>query len=147
MDISIRKAVPHEADQLSTIAMQAKAYWGYTAEQLAHWKPFLTIKPDDVETHQVWVATDNNQIVGFAAIEMIDEEANLEHLWVSPDAIGQGVGKRLFQHVAGIVPEFVFTSDPHADEFYKKMGAYEIGDYHSDYQNRVLTKFKYRQPT
>jgi hypothetical protein len=39
--------------------------------------------------------------------------------------------------------EMVFTSDPHADGFYRKLGAERIGDYYSVLQKTMLAKFKF----
>lgn len=145
MNITIRDAQPHEAAALSDIAVKAKSHWGYTAEQIQMWRgEFLTVTPDYIRAHQVWAACDEGHaLVGFAAIEQHGAEAILEHLWVLPDQIRRGIGKALFRHVAVIVPEFVFTSDPHADAFYEKMGAQKIGEYASTLQGRLLTKFRY----
>lgn len=57
----------------------------------------------------------------------------LEHLWVSPELIGTGVGRKLFAHA---VDEAIYLnaksidieSDPNAEEFYKRMGAKRIGE-------------------
>ena len=145
MDIRIVEAIPHQAHELTQIAIKAKSHWGYTPEQMALWIPeFLTISPDYITNQHVWVAlSDNGDVAGFAAIEEHDDGAILEHLWMLPDYMGQGIGKRLFLHAASIFPEFTFTSDPHADEFYKHMGAVKIGEYESMLQGRMLTHFKY----
>jgi GNAT superfamily N-acetyltransferase len=145
MDITIREALPHQADDLSSIALKAKGYWGYSSEQLDLWRTeFLTVSPEYVKANRVWVASlDKQQLVGFAAIEQSGKEAILDHLWVLPEYIGRGIGKRLFLHVAATIPQFVFTSDPHADAFYRKMGAQKIGDYYSVLQKKMLTKFEY----
>lgn len=145
MDILIQAALPRQAAALSEIALKAKAHWGYSAEQLERWRTaFLTITPDYIEVNRVWVAvTDTQQTAGFAAVVLHGDEAVLDHLWVLPDYIGRGVGTRLFLHVAATVAEFVFTSDPHADEFYRKMDAQTIGDYYSVLQERTLTRFRY----
>lgn len=145
MDITIREALPHQATDLSSIAFKAKGYWGYSSEQLDLWRTeFLTVSPEYIKVNRVWVAAvDKQQLVGFAAIEQPSEEAILDHLWVLPEYIGRGIGKRLFLHVAATIPKFVFTSDPHADDFYQKMGAQKIGDYYSVLQGKMLTKFSY----
>ena len=144
MDIRIEEALPHQADELSDIAFQAKSYWGYSSQQLDLWREFLTISPEYIQNNRVWVAVnESRKIVGFGAIEQGDEGAILEHLWVLPDCIGHGIGKRLFQYVASMIAEFVFTSDPHADDFYLKMGATKNGEYESLLQRRMLTKFRY----
>lgn len=143
MDIQIRPANPDEADILTDIAIKAKSHWGYTPEQIESWRVFLTFTPEYVQENQVWVALVDGQIAGVCAIEYTDDEVVLEHLWVSPDYIGKGLGKRLFVHASDYEPEFVFTSDPHADNFYIKMGAVKIGEYESNLQGRMLTKFRY----
>ncbi|MBI3798969.1 MAG: GNAT family N-acetyltransferase [Deltaproteobacteria bacterium] len=145
MDITIREAVPRQATELSDIALKAKGYWGYASEQLDLWREeFLTVSPEYIKVNRVWVASGNTQqLVGFAAIEQRGAEAILEHLWVLPEYIGRGIGKSLFLQVAATIPQFVFTSDPHADDFYRKMGAQKIGDYYSVLQGKMLTKFSY----
>ena len=145
MDITIREALPDQATDLSYIALKAKGHWGYSSEQLEQWRTeFLTVSPEYLKTNRVWVASvDKLRPVGFAAIEQRGEEAILDHLWVLPDYMGRGIGKRLFLHVAATIPRFVFTSDPHADAFYRKLGAQKIGDHYSVLQKRMLTKFEY----
>jgi GNAT superfamily N-acetyltransferase len=145
MGITIQAAAQHQAADLSAIALSAKGYWGYSSEQLDLWKSeFLTISPEYIGVNRVWVASvDSLKPVGFAAIEQHGQDAILDHLWVLPDYIGKGIGRRLFLHVAATIPRFVFTSDPHADDFYQKMGARKIGDYYSVLQKRMLTKFEY----
>lgn len=143
--ITIRTALPEQAAELSEIALRAKGYWGYPADLLELWRTqFLTITPEYIRANRVWVAyTATQQCVAFAAVTQQDEETLLDDLWVLPEYIGQGIGKRLFRHVAAIVPEFVFTSDPHADGFYLKMGAQPIGTEPSVPQGRMLTRFRY----
>jgi GNAT superfamily N-acetyltransferase len=145
MDITIKRVLPQQAADLSDIALKAKGHWGYSAKQLDLWRnAFLTLSPDYIEANHVWGAfVDEQQVVGFAAVTRSSEEAILNHLWVLPDYIGRGIGKRLFLHVAASVPDFVFTSDPHADDFYLKMGAQKIGEYYSVLQQQTLTKFRY----
>jgi GNAT superfamily N-acetyltransferase len=145
MDITIQPATPHQSAELSAIALKAKGHWGYSSEQLELWRSeFLTISPEYIQANHVWVATvDSPQPLGFAAVEQQGEEVMLEHLWVLPEFIGKGIGKRLFLFVATLFPRFVFTSDPHADDFYYKLGAQKIGEYTSVLQNRTLTKFEY----
>ena len=145
MDITIQTAAPQQAADLSAIALKAKAYWGYSSAQLEQWKSeFLTISPEYIQANRVWVAAVDSQPAGFAAIEQHGEEAWLDHLWVLPEYIGRGIGRKLFLHVAVAFPRFVFTSDPHADDFYHKLGARKIGEQYSVLQNRTLTKFEYK---
>ena len=117
---------------------------------MAHWtKEFLTVSPEYVAANHVWVASVDSHPVAIAAIKQEAAETILDHFWVLPAYIGQGIGKSLFLHVVRCLDdmncrEFVFASDPHADGFYCRMGAEKIGDHPSNFQRRVLTKFRYR---
>ena len=149
MEFTIRKARPEEAATLSTIAMKAKAHWGYPQEQLELWgREFLTVSSEYISDHHVWVACLNSAAVGFSGVRMRDTEAELDHLWILPNYIGQGIGRQLFLYTAKRIqetgyPEMVFTSDPHADGFYRKLGAEQIGEYYSVLQKTTLAKFKF----
>ncbi|MFJ2031853.1 GNAT family N-acetyltransferase [Streptosporangium sp. NPDC087985] len=53
-------------------------------------------------------------------------------LFVEPDAIGQGVGRRLFEHATATAANLGFArltidADPNAEPFYLAMGATQIG--------------------
>lgn len=147
----ISPAVPDQAATLSEIAFLSKAHWGYSAQQMASWKEdFLTLSPDYIRDNRVWVAAvptrqqeQASSLVGFAAIVQEGDVAILDHLWILPACIGHGVGRKLFLHVASIVPEFEFTSDPNAEGFYERLGAIQIGVYQSARQNRTLKKYRY----
>jgi GNAT superfamily N-acetyltransferase len=149
MEFTIRKARLEEAASLSTIAIKAKAHWGYAKEQLELWeREFLTVSSEYIRDHHVWVADIDTVAVGFSGVIIHDAEAELDHLWILPDYIGQGVGKQLFLYTAQRIQEMgysemVFTSDPHADGFYRKLGAQRIGDYYSVLQKTTLAKFKF----
>ncbi|MYD09830.1 MAG: GNAT family N-acetyltransferase [Chloroflexi bacterium] len=145
MRIRIRAARPDEAEQLSEIARRSKAHWGYPAAQIERWRgTFLSVTADYIAAHAVWSAVDQADCpLAFAALERASGCDVLEHLWVLPEFIGMGIGRRLFQQVASESPSFTFTSDPHADAFYKRMGARVIGQVASDSQGRWLTKFRY----
>jgi len=149
MEFTIRKALPEEAAALSHIAVTAKAHWGYAQEQLELWgREFLMISSKYIREHHVWVACIQLVAVGFSGISIHESEAELDHLWILPAYMGQGIGAQLFLYTAKRIqemgyPEMVFTSDPHADGFYRKLGAEKIGDYYSVLQNTTLTKFKF----
>ena len=149
MEFTIRKARPEEATTLSAIAMKAKAHWGYAKEQLEVWgREFLTVSSEYISEHHVWGACMRSVAVGFSGVSIRETEAELDHLWILPDYIGQGIGKQLFLYTAQRIQEMgyaemVFTSDPHADGFYRKLGAERIGNYYSVLQNTTLAKFKF----
>lgn len=146
-DFVIRDAVPEDAGQLSLIAQRAKAHWGYAPEQIERWRgSFLTVTADYIAAHQVWVAVaGSDRPVAFAALEHHERGAVLEHLWVLPAYMGRGIGAGLMGRAANAASSFTFTSDPHADAFYYKLGARKVGEVYSAMQGRILTRFVFRK--
>jgi len=148
MNFTIRAGESGEAEKLTRIALVSKGHWGYSEQQLRYWlETFLRVSADYVRANKVWVAEVDSSLVGFAAVKDGDDEAELDHLWILPDYIGKGIGKALFASAVNHVAktgrrELVFTSDPHADGFYEKMGAEKIGVHYSEFQQRRLTKFR-----
>lgn len=141
----IRPALAAEARTLSEIALKAKKHWGYPDHWIQHWRDDLTISSDFVGSNPVYVAEHEGALVGFYALVIGQGKAVLEHLWVTPEHIGSGVGKQLFLHAmqgaAGQnVSAIEISSDPHAEGFYQKMGAYRMGETVSeiDGQPRIL---------
>ncbi len=56
----------------------------------------------------------------------------MEHLWVVPNAMGQGVGRALFRHAverakALGVDAIEIECDPNAEGFYERMGGRRVG--------------------
>jgi N-acetylglutamate synthase-like GNAT family acetyltransferase len=131
--LRIRRASIEDGETLTRIAHDAKRYWGYPDHWLKHWQNDLTISPAYLQTNQVFLAEKEDQIIGFYALIVARDKAELDHLWVAPDHMGTGVGKELFIHAmqraAGQnVPEVEISSDPNAVGFYQKMGAHRIGE-------------------
>jgi ribosomal protein S18 acetylase RimI-like enzyme len=131
--ISIRRAVPKEADRLSEIALAAKRYWGYPDRWMELWKPQLTFSPDYFEENESWVAETDNDPIAFYTLLEKDGSAWIEDLWVLPGFIGKGVGKKLFLHALELSRQrgykrLQLESDPNAIGFYEKMGMKKIGE-------------------
>lgn len=146
-DFRIRLALGEDAAKLTAIAHDAKRYWGYPENWIQHWQADLTISSDFISNSIVFVAEREGEIIGFYALVVGDQEADLEHMWVAPPHIGTGVGKELFVHAmqkaAGQNVEAVeISSDPNAEAFYEKMGARRITEDSSEIegQPRVLPR-------
>ena len=144
-NLRLRAATADEAQTLTKIAHDAKRHWGYPERWINHWQADLTISPDYLANNHVFVAESDGQIVGFYSLVDRQDKAELDHMWVSPEHMGTGVGKELFihamQHAAGRnISEVEILSDPNAEGFYSKMGAYRIGETVSevDGQSRSL---------
>lgn len=145
--LKVRPAKPEEAAGLTNLAHESKRHWGYPDNWISHWKDALTITPEYIEANQVRVVEDDEQIIGFYALVVTNDRAELDHMWVAPDHLGTGVGKALFVHAMRSakgqnLTEVEILSDPNAEGFYQKMGAYRAGESVSeiDGQPRVLPR-------
>ena len=154
----IRRAIPEEASTLTTIALEAKRYWGYPEHWIKHWESDLTISADFIRDHHVYVVEVDGEVRGFYALCVSGDaertaesvrKAELEHLWVTPDLIGTGIGKELFldameKAAALAVRDVEISADPNAAGFYKRMGAMQIGEVDSqiDGKTRKLPRLK-----
>lgn len=143
--INIRKVEPEEADEMTRIALAAKAHWGYPERWLEIWAPQLTFSPEYFGENESWVAEVDGAPAGFYTIQDRSGNAWIENLWVRPEFIGKGIGKRLFLHAVARsrLKGFLILqleADPNARGFYEKMGMYKIGERKSEVegQPRIL---------
>jgi len=131
--MTIRNASPADVQALTTIALEAKRYWGYPEHWIKHWESELTISLEYIRDNHVYVHEDDGEIGGFYALCVDGNKAELDHMWVTPAAIGSGIGKELFldamERAAKLnVNAVEISSDPNAAGFYKRMGATQIGE-------------------
>jgi N-acetylglutamate synthase-like GNAT family acetyltransferase len=150
MDIQIRRAHPDEADVLTEIAHAAKRHWGYPENWIEHWKDDLTITPDFIASNEMYVAVAGEEIAGCCALVLSDSQAELEHMWIKPAHMGNGVGRALFNQIVERGTQLKATglelsADPNAEGFYQRMGATRIGEVRSEIegQPRVLPRMRF----
>ena len=96
--IEIIRAKPEDAPVLTEIALQAKRHWGYPERWIKAWSSALTIESTFISLHPTYAALSGTRIVGFHALCRRGQHLLLEHLWVRPEMMGQGVGRSLFRH-------------------------------------------------
>jgi len=149
MRIEIRRANPDEADTLTEIAHAAKRHWNYPENWIRQWRTDLTITPEFITTHEVFVASINGEIVGCCALVVTDSLAEIEHMWIKPEQMGGGAGRRLFEHARSRAVQrganvLELSADPYAEGFYARMGAKRIGEIPADMdgQTRVLPRMR-----
>lgn len=134
-DVRIRPAKPEEAEDLTDIAWQSKAYWDYPPETMELFRGLLTIKQDFIENNTAYLIEneETEEIYGFYVLEKKDGLLWLEHIWLLPEKIGTGMGGRLFLHACEMAEtmgagELNIISDPNTEEFYLHMGAEKTGE-------------------
>ena len=130
--MQILRSKPDDAATLTEIAFAAKRHWGYPENWICRWADVLTVTPGYIQSHPTFVALVDGKLVGFYALRFQTAEAQLDHLWVLPSSMRGGIGRTLFEHAertareAGAV-NLKVESDPHAEGFYRRMGAVVYG--------------------
>lgn len=131
--ITIRRARPEEAPDLSDLALRAKAHWGYDDAFLKACREDLAVQREDIEAGGIWVGDRAGAPVGFIAVRIEGGVAELDSCFVDPAVIGSGVGRVLWETVEGVaraagVDAIGLDSDPYAEGFYLAMGAERVGE-------------------
>lgn len=145
----IRRARPDEAAALTALALRAKAHWPYGEDLMAVFRRTIAITAADIAGHLVMVHETGGAVDGVGVLIDDGAEAELDHLWVDPPAIGRGVGRRLFEALAAAARErgaarIVLNSDPYAEAFYLRLGAVRIGDHPvAEIPGRVLPRMAF----
>lgn len=132
MTSRIRRARPGEAEALRELAQRSKGHWGYDAAFLAAAAALWHMTPDDVAADEVWVLEIDGRPGGWHRVTLHAERAELEDLWLEPELIGRGLGRRLFEHAAAIAraagaARLEWDADPYAQPFYQAVGGTTIG--------------------
>ena len=131
----IVRANPNDAATLTAIAHQAKRFWGYPQAWILAWRDDLTLDQAYIQSHIVYAIRDQDSLVGFYGLvprNTVEQGWELDHLWVVPAAMGRGLGRALFHHAVDQARRvgarrLRILSDPHAEAFYRRMGASTVG--------------------
>ena len=151
MQATLRTATPGDAACLSELALRSKAHWGYDPDFLAACKDELSVSANAItEPHLRWkVAIDGGRVLGFFGhARKHDDSAELEALFVEPDAIGSGIGRLLLDDAVAYAESSGFKrmtiqGDPNAEGFYLAMGARQTGSRESgSIPGRMLPVFE-----
>jgi GNAT superfamily N-acetyltransferase len=121
-----------DAPVLSDLALRSKAHWGYTAAFIEACRDDLTMSGDAIKRGHVFVLEDDEGTIGFYALWGTGDQALLTDLFVKPERIGCGYGRRLWGHAVETACRLGYAamtvhSDPHAEGFYRAMGAVRTG--------------------
>lgn len=139
--VVVRDAMAGEAASLTTLALAAKASWGYPPRWLEHWRADLTVTPEFVACYPVRVAVEAARIVGFSGLRPGEEEWALEHLWVEPASMRRGLGRILFEDAMALAAirgarRVAIDAEPLAEPFYLRMGAVKVGEVRGEIDGR-----------
>lgn len=156
----IRPANNDEANILTKISFESKGYWNYPEEYFEIWKNELTISSDYIEKNKVFVFQLEDSIIGYYSIVELKEDIEisginigkgywLEHMFIEPLRIKNGIGSKMFHHLndwcseAG-VNEVGILADPNSKGFYEKMGCIYVREYPSTIKNRTTPYLRFK---
>jgi GNAT superfamily N-acetyltransferase len=131
--IQLRAARTDEVDRLGDLALRSKAHWGYDRSFLDACRTELTFQPDELGAKRVVVAESAGRVLGFYSLDGEPPGGEIGNMWVEPDVIGTGLGRRLWHHAIQTAQTAGFTilrigADPFAEGFYLAMGAKRVGE-------------------
>ncbi len=123
---------PDQAELLTELCMRSKAIWGYDATFMAACRPALTVTADDFQQSELQIAIRHDRIVGIAQVVCHGEIAELDKLFVEPEALGSGIGRKLFDWSVEAARRkgatiMTIDADPGAADFYRRLGAIDDG--------------------
>ena len=132
MPLTIRAPTIDELSGLSDLCFRSKAVWGYDKEFMDACRRELSFQPRDLELTLIAVVEHDGKPIGVAQVKVVDEEADLLKLFVEPTALRNGIGKALLVWATDVATKLgaarlIIESDPDAASFYRKMGAYDVG--------------------
>ncbi len=131
----IRAAKIDEAHILSDISVKSKKYWKYPKSYFEIWKDELTVTPDYINDNDVFVFEKASKIIGYYSIVELKESMQisgvsidkgfwLDHMFILPEYIGFGFGRKMFHHLTEKCEEKRIVTlsilvDPNSKGFYK----------------------------
>lgn len=131
-DVLLRDARSDELAALSDLCLRSKAVWGYDAAFLEACRRELAIMPDQLARSHFQVAECDGAVVGVGEVAIDGETAELVRLFIAPEQLGQGFGRRLLDWAVAVAraagaARMTIDADPGAVPFYTRMGACPVG--------------------
>src|SRR5437868_1648262 len=112
---------------INALIARSKAYWTWPAAYLEQALALLAVDVDYLRTHQSFEVLDaRSDLVSFVAIAALDPIVVLDHLWVTPERIGHGIGRRAVESVIQFARDQQWSGlsvlpDPPPAGFYLRM--------------------------
>lgn len=139
----IERAKERDSDILTNLMRKSKAIWGYGKEQMEQWKDELTITKEQIRKNAIYNLKIDHQIIGFYSYKQQGGNLKLDSLFVHPQFIGKGIGKRMMEDFLDRtkpIPKkrIVLEADPNAVFFYEKYGFNTIALQKTSIQGRFM---------
>jgi GNAT superfamily N-acetyltransferase len=119
---------------INGLIARSKAHWSWPEGYLDKALPLHRISPAYVRRNHCFEVLDaRDRLIAFFAVVVSHTRVLLDNLWVTPDLIGNGIGRRACEHVFRLAREQGWTQlwvlpDPPAEGFYLKTGFFDTGE-------------------
>ena len=124
--MNFRTADINDLEVLNTISVKSKGYWGYPESWIQRWLDELTIDEEKFSEQHILVIENDSELFGFSSIVENNDNYEILHLWILPEYICNGFGKRLLEKtIRSFVKkdkEVIVEADPNAEPFYQSQG-------------------------
>ena len=98
--LSIRRACRADLDGLATLEVEAgKIFHSVGMPEVAEHAPDMNALRNSQKLGRIWVAKVNVEVAGYVVATVVDGNAHIEQVSVSPAHARQGVGRRLICHI------------------------------------------------
>jgi GNAT superfamily N-acetyltransferase len=129
----IRPGTPADLPRLTDVFVRASLSNQGDREALLAHPEALVLQSDSVAEGRTRVAMQADDIRGFATTLLVEDVLDLQDLFVDPDWMRHGVGRRLVQDAVAIarrrgIERIVVTANPHALPFYDSVGFLRDGE-------------------
>jgi GNAT superfamily N-acetyltransferase len=120
--------------EINALIARSKAHWSWPDGYLERALPFHTISSAYLRDNHCFEGLDaHDNLIAFFSVMVSDARVVLDNLWVTPEQIGQGIGRQACEHVFRLARNRGWTElwvlpDPPAGGFYVKMGFSNTGE-------------------
>ncbi len=132
--IHIVRAREESLGDINALIARSKAHWNWPEGYLEAALPLQAVTLAYLRGNHCFEVLDERETtVGFFAAVASGTRVVLDHLWVTPELIGHGIGRQACEHVFRLARqqgwlELWVLPDPPAEGFYGKVGFSDTGE-------------------
>ena len=150
-DLDLRGARPDERELLERLQLEASLIWQDTRASLLAHPEAIALPADQIALGNVFVAERQSKVIGFGLVLLVEPQiADLDGLFVRPEAQGAGVGRRLVEEAvrrarASGATALTVTANLNAKGFYEACGFLPVREVATRFAPALLMSLKIGQ--